>query len=136
MRPTTCALLVSAAVFAGAGASATAQTKLSGTVVHAEEGGRTFVMEELGVAGKPVRHVIDAAGGARIVEITRDGSTGPGGWPGGFAEQQATRVRPGDFVTVTLGDAPSRARTVEIAKEAASEAAASPATTVDLPPRR
>lgn len=138
MRRTTRALwLVGAATFAGAGATAMAETRISGTVIHAEEGGRTFVMEELGVAGRRVRHVIDAAAGARVVEVTRDrGSAGGGEWPGGYAEQPATGVRPGDFVTVTLGETPARARTVEIARDAADEAAASPGTSVDLPPRR
>ena len=135
MRATTCAGLAMTAIVCVA-AGAAAETKVSGTVVHAEEGGRTFVIEELGVAGWPVRRVIDAAAGAPIVELTRDGAgTAPGEWPGGYEARRAEGVRPGDFVTVTLGDAASRARTVEIVRPS-GEAAASPRTTVDMPPRR
>ncbi len=135
MRGTTYAALVMSAIVCVA-TGAAAETKVSGTVVHAEEGGQTFVIEELGVAGRPVRHVIDAAAGARMVELTRDGAgTGPGDWPGGYEARRAGGVRPGDFVTVTLGDAASRARTVEIVRPS-GDAAASPRTNSDVPPRR
>lgn len=138
IRWSTCAwMILSAAVVAGV-PPALAETKVSGTVVHAEENGRTFVIEELGVAGRPVRRAIDADAGARIVEVTRDGGSTQGGeWPGGYAERPARGVRPGDFVTVTLDDAASRAQAVEIARDAAGEgAAASPRAPAELPQRR
>ena len=106
-----------------------AQTRHSGTIVAVTPESRTIALEELGVEGKPMRRTIALAPDARVVRVERSEDNGaPGAWPGGFRERPAEPqdLRPGDFVTVTLGDESGTpvARVVEVVR--GGEAAASP----------
>lgn len=151
MRRVSLALVTGGAMVIAAAHLAAAETKVSGTVVDVRDDGRTFTLEEIGVAGIVVRRAVTLGPAARIVVVERRPAgaddTGPGAWPGGFTERPALvrDVRLGEFVTVTLGEAeaPSVKRSVEVARsveivqpEDGGGAAASPAAGVELPPRR
>jgi hypothetical protein len=93
--------------------AAFAQTKVSGTVVSVAPDGEAIAFEELGVAGKVVRHTLALAPDARVVQVTRHAEHGE------FVAQPANPrdLRAGDFVTVTVDggvlDLPPRATTTD-----------------------
>jgi hypothetical protein len=120
-------------------APAAAQVKRSGSVIAVDVESRTLTLEELGVAGQPVRHVVAVPPSVRVVDVERRPDRdieGPGAWPGGFLESPASTLAPGDFVTITFaGNHPGAvARTIEIVRPEA-DPAASPASAVELPRR-
>lgn len=141
-RQTLAALVVLGAVCALGAAPADAQSKRSGTVVAVDVDKRTLTLEEVGLAGQRERHLVTLDSSVRVVEVERrrePDAEGPGAWPGGFREIPARYLAPGDFVTITFDSAAggSVARAIDIVRpEEGETAAASPATGVELPPRR
>lgn len=141
-RHTLAALAVLGAALALDATVADAQTKRSGTVVAIDVENRALTLEEMGAAGRPQRHLVTLGPAVRVVEIDRRGEAdteGPGAWPGGFREMPARYLAPGDFVTITFdGDArASVARSIDIVRpDDGDSAAASPPSSVELPPRR